>query len=48
MKIKLLTLLAGLLTASTMKAYKLTAYIPQENPTETGDDRLSRRQLLLA
>ena len=36
MKIKLLTLLAGLFIASTMKAYKLTAYIPQENPTETG------------
>ena len=36
MKIKLLALLSGLLIASTMKAYKLTAYIPQENPTETG------------
>ena len=36
MKIKLLVLIAGLLMASTMKAYRLTAYIPQENPTETG------------
>ena len=36
MKIKFLALLSGLLIASTMKAYKLTAYIPQENPTETG------------
>ena len=36
MKIKLLMLLAGLLMASTMKAYRLTAYIPQENPTGTG------------
>ena len=35
MKIKLLVLIAGLLMASTMKAYRLTAYIPQENPTET-------------
>ena len=36
MKIKLLVLLAGLLMTSTMQAYRLTAYIPQENPTETG------------
>ena len=36
MKIKFLALLSGLLIASTMKAYKLIAYIPQENPTETG------------
>ena len=36
MKIKLLVLIAGLLMVSTMKAYRLTAYIPQENPTETG------------
>ena len=36
MKIKLLVLIVGLLMASTMKAYRLTAYIPQENPTETG------------
>ena len=36
MKTKLLVLIAGLLMASTMKAYRLTAYIPPENPTETG------------
>ena len=36
MKIKLLVLIAGLLMVSTTKAYRLTAYIPQENPTETG------------